>query len=92
MQIQQPLPVTKHLVEILYVNESKKTTRICLMEVPSANPVPRVGDEISIPETMEQKLGTPETIFRVVKRRFPIQPSGMSQSKLVLFVSSDIVE
>jgi len=24
MQIQQPLPVTKHLVEILYVNESKK--------------------------------------------------------------------
>ena len=87
--MQQPMPITKHLMEILYVNESKDVKPVCQIEVPSAQPVPKVGDEISIPKGMEETLGTNKTIFRVLKRRFPIQPNGISQAKIVLFVSSE---
>ena len=76
-------------MEILYVNESKDVKQVCRIEVPSAQPVPKVGDEISIPESMEETLGTNKTIFRVLKRRFRIQPRGISQAKIVLFVSSE---
>ena len=83
-------PVTKLLLEIVYVNESMETKQICIINTPSVQPVPRVGDEISIPESMEELLGTKKTIFKVLKRRFPVQPDGLSQTKVVLFVSSDL--
>lgn len=90
MQIQQPVPGTRLIVEYLYVDDAKETKQICLMDIPSAQPIPKVGDEISIPKGMEELLGTTKTIFRVLKRRFPIQPKGLSQSKVQLFVSSDL--
>jgi len=83
-------PITKLLIEILCVNEKKDVSQICLIETPSAQPVPRVGDEISIHKSMEEKIGTNKTIFRVLKRRFPIQPDGIFQTKVVLFVSTDL--
>ena len=82
--------VTKLLLEIVYVNEKREFKPICIIETPSIQPVPKVGDEVSIPHSIEEKIGTKNTIFRVTKRRFPIQTDGISYTKVVLFVSSEL--
>ena len=90
MNIQTPPSVTRHVMEFIYVNEAKGLKPICIIEAPSAQPVPNVGDEISIPKGMEKTLGTEKTIFKIIKRRFPLVVNGLAQTKVVFFVSSEI--
>lgn len=87
MNIPQPVQVATHIREYVYVDGSGKTISICEQAIPSSQPIPNVGDEISIPQSLESKLGTNSKVFKIIQRRFPLVLDGMSVSVVVFFVS-----
>lgn len=89
MNIQQPIPVAKHVREFVYVDASGNAKRICTQEVPSSQPLPNVGDQITFSKSLENELGTKSGVFRVIQRRFPVMLDGPSISTVVFFFSDE---
>lgn len=87
MNTQQQAQVAKHIREYVYVDASGKMIPICKQEIPSSQPIPKVGDQISIPQSLEGRLGTSSTVFKIIQRRFPLVIDGLSVSVVVFFVS-----
>lgn len=90
MSIQQPVQVAKHIREFVYVDDAGNSKQICSQEIPSAQPMPNVGDQISFPDGLEKDLGIKCKVFKIIQRRFPLVLNGPSLSVVVFFVSDKL--
>ena len=89
--IQQPQRPAKFIVEIILV-ENGKSRKIAAYDISAGIPLPDVGDEIGFSDDAKEKIKTERTVFKVIKRRFPIPLDQKFIPSVFLFVSPTMSE